>query len=79
MTWYVGAFEKTGDEFLVKQLPTVGIDEDFIREVWALPSGYQVNGGGYNITPEHVGRVQSHVAEKIDLDAYTYQLFDEGF
>lgn len=78
MAWYVGAFEKISDEFLVKQLPTTGIDIEFIRKLWSLPESDPVFGAVYDITQENVDLVQKHVTEKIDLDAYTYQLFDEG-
>lgn len=79
MAWYVGAFEKTGDELMVKQLSTVGIDEYLIRELWSIGrDDYPIFAASYPITRENVDRLSGHVAEEIDLDAYSYQLFNEG-
>lgn len=78
MAWYVGAFEKTGGERLVKYLPTVGIDAEFVRRAWSLPEDHPVIGADYKITPEKAERVQSHVAEKIDFSSYDYFLCNES-
>jgi hypothetical protein len=77
MVWYVAAYEKSGDEWMVKYIPTHGIAEDFIRQVWSLPDDDTVVGACYRITPVEVARMQECVAEAIDLDAYTYELCDE--
>lgn len=76
MTWYIGAFEKVGDE-LMKRLPTTGVDEDFVRYLWSVSNDYPVFGVSFEVTSENVDRAQHHVAEKIDLNAYEYYLFDE--
>lgn len=77
MAWYVEIYEKTDEGWLVKSIPTSGIDEKFIREVWSLPEDDTVVGAEYRITTVELARVQDHIAETIDLNAYSYTLGEE--
>lgn len=77
MAWYVGAFSKTGNEELVKSMPTVGIDIDFVRQTWSLADDDPVIGACYEVTEDNMIRVQAHVAEQIDLEIYQYEPCDE--
>jgi hypothetical protein len=77
MTWYIGVFSKTGDEELVKRIPTTEIDSVFVKQVWSLEDDESPYGGCYDVTAENLSQVQSHATEKIDLNSYYYQLCDE--
>ena len=77
MAWYIGAFSKIGDEELVRRIATTGIDSDFVKQVWSLEDNESAYGGCYDVTSENLSQIQSHVAEKISLNTYHYQLCDE--
>lgn len=78
MVWYVGAFAKSGDQLMVKYIPTYGVDIEFVRRVWSLSDDDVVGGACYDVTSREVARVQEHVDETIDLEAYDYELCEEA-
>lgn len=75
--WYIGVYAKTGKQYLIDRIETVGVDSEFIRRVWSLPEDDPGWGRCWDVTPENLAEVQEHALKPLDLSAFYYELCDE--
>jgi hypothetical protein len=75
--WFAAAFNKNGLQTIHHWVRVEGLSHELIRDVWAVPEDEPVYGV-YPITHQNIDRIQPFVPDKMDLEAYTWQLLHEA-
>ncbi|WEF10307.1 cloacin immunity family protein [Pectobacterium actinidiae] len=70
----VNWFNKTTDDFIGKEYSNDFGDDDKIIEALGLPLDDTMNNGFFDVTPDWLPILQPHIAHKIDLKKFDYQV-----
>ncbi|MEI7143536.1 colicin E3-like toxin immunity protein [Pectobacterium brasiliense] len=70
----VNWFDKTTDDFIGKEYSNDFGDDDKIIEALGLPLDDTMNNGFFDVIPDWVPVLQSHIEHKFDLKKFDYQV-----